>query len=85
MDTAIWQGTNEEFARLDRAIEHNCECVSGGRGPAPLICAAHLMLEYQATLDHLLYVYRTRQLFMTRELYAMPGRRRSVRLFTETQ
>jgi hypothetical protein len=66
MTAAIWQGTAREYARLRRAVAHNCECLPD----AP--CAAHAMLQEQITLDHLLYVFRTRGLYVTRELYAAP-------------
>jgi hypothetical protein len=72
MAAATWQGTDEEFARLERAVARNCECVAGMPGLPPLTCAAHLMLGNQTALDHLLYVYRTRRAFMTREFYASP-------------
>ena len=72
MAAATWQGTHEELARLERAVAHNCDCASGMLGLPPLTCAAHLMLGDQTTLDHLLYVYRTRRVFMAREFYAFP-------------
>jgi hypothetical protein len=34
------------------------------------------MLRDQGMLDHLLYVYRMRRLFIRREMYAMPSRTR---------
>ena len=74
MVTVTWRGTNEEFARLRQAIERNCQCVEGMFGLPPTTCAAHAMLSQQSTLDHLLYVYRTRRQFITRELYALPKR-----------
>jgi hypothetical protein len=72
MAAATWQGTDEEFAQLERAVTRNCDCVGGMLGLPPLTCAAHLMLVDQTTLDHLLYVYRTRRGFITREFYAFP-------------
>jgi hypothetical protein len=74
MAAATWQGTDEEFARLEQAVAHNCDCVVGTLDLPPLTCPAHLMLGDQTTLDHLLYVYRTRQGFITREFYAVPVR-----------
>ena len=69
---ATWQGTDEEFARLERAVARNCDCIHVMLGLPPLTCPAHLMLDDQTTLDHLLYVYRTRRVFVTREFYALP-------------
>jgi hypothetical protein len=67
-----WQGTEREFARLQRAVNHNCECIGAMLGLPPSVCAAHAMLDDQSALDHLLYVYRMRKIFITRELYALP-------------
>jgi len=72
MAAATWQGTDEEFARLEQAVAHNCDCVVGTLGLPPLTCPAHVMLGDQTTLDHLLYVYRTRQGFITREFTQSP-------------
>jgi len=35
-------------------------------------CSAHQLLERQSALDRLLYVYRVRRVFITREFYAFP-------------
>ena len=72
MPTATWQGTKAELTRLEGAVARNCGCADGMFGLPPPTCAAHRMLADQATLDHLLYVYRTRRVFITRELYAFP-------------
>jgi hypothetical protein len=58
-----WNGTPQELERLRRAIEQNCGCA---RPPGPT-CPAHALLTRQATLDHLLFVYRTRARFVARE------------------
>lgn len=79
MTISAWQGTDEEFARLQVAVVRNCECVAGMFGMPPTTCEPHRMLDDQTMLDHLLYVYRTRRLFITREFYALPletGRRK---------
>ena len=72
MGPVTWQGTDPEFARLLQAVDRNCECVLGMFGLPPRPCPAHAMLKSQSTLDHLLYVYRTRATFIRRELYAFP-------------
>jgi hypothetical protein len=72
MGPVTWQGTDPEFARLLQAADRNCECVRGMYGLPPRPCPPHEMLKSQSALDHLLYVYRTRKLFITRELYAFP-------------
>ena len=77
MAAVIWPGTDEEFDRLDDAVARNCDCVAGVLGLPPLTCHAHAMLGDQGALDHLLYVYRVRRVFVTREFYALPKRSRS--------
>jgi hypothetical protein len=72
MATPTWQGTEDEYSRLEQTITRNCDCPAGMFGLPPTPCPAHRMLQDQATLDHLLYVYRTRRVFITRELYAFP-------------
>ena len=72
MATTLWQGTAAELVRLEQAIARNCDCVAGMLGLPPLTCTAHRMLGEQTALDHLLYVYRMRRLFLTREFYALP-------------
>jgi hypothetical protein len=72
MAAALWQGTAEEYTRLHQAVGRNCDCTSAVLGVPPQTCVAHSMLAEQSTLDHLLYVYRTRRVFITRELYAYP-------------
>lgn len=81
MGLITWQGTDPEFARLLQAVDRNCECVLGTFGLPSKPCPPHAMLKSQSTLDHLLYVYRTRAMFIRRELYALPspsGRKRGV-------
>jgi hypothetical protein len=75
MACVTWQGTNRELARLERVLSRNCECVDAMLGLPPCVCPAHAMLQDQSTLDHLLYVYRMRKVFITREFYALPGSR----------
>jgi hypothetical protein len=72
MAAATWRGTDREYERLQRTVARNCECVSGMLGLPPLTCAPHQILENQTILDHLLYVYRTRRVFIAREFYAFP-------------
>jgi hypothetical protein len=61
-----WNGTPQELERLCQAIELNCGCARPPRVPGPT-CPAHALLTRQATLDHLLFVYRTRTRFVARE------------------
>lgn len=72
MAIVMWQGTDEEFSRLRQAVARNCECNSGEVGRATRTCAAHAMLAEQSVLDRLLWVFRTRGVFITREFYAQP-------------
>jgi hypothetical protein len=62
-----WNGTPQELERLRRAIEPNCGCARPPQAPGPT-CPAHALLTRQTTLDHLLFVYRTRTYFLAREL-----------------
>jgi hypothetical protein len=61
-----WNGTPQELARLRQAVERNCECARPPQAPGPA-CPAHTLLTRQTTLDHLLFVYRTRTHFLARE------------------
>src|SRR5258708_39259648 len=70
MVKAIWQGTDDELARLHGAIAHYCDCVPAMLGLPVQTCPAHAMLDEQSALDHLLYVLRVRGLFVRREFYA---------------
>ena len=70
MVKAIWQGTDDELARLHGAIAHYCDCVPAMLGLPVQTCPAHAMLDEQSVLDHLLYVLRVRGMFVKREFYA---------------
>jgi hypothetical protein len=72
MAISTWQGTDQEFVRLREAVAQNCDCVGSMLGLPPQSCSVHQMLEHQSALDHLLYVYRVRRVFITREFYAFP-------------
>ena len=61
-----WHGTPQELARLRQAVEQHCACARPPRAPGPT-CPAHALLTRQATLDHLLFVYRTRSHFVLHE------------------
>jgi hypothetical protein len=69
MAAVMWQGSDEEYDRLHTAVARNCECASSKR---PQMCAAHAMLSEQNVLDRLLWVFRTRRVFIAREFYARP-------------
>jgi len=76
MSRTAWQGTTRELSRLQKAVARNCECVTGFDDSHEATCAAHAMLRDQAALDHLLYVYRMRGVFIKREFYAVPALKR---------
>ena len=61
-----WNGTPQELIQLWQAVERHCGCARPPQPPAPT-CPAHALLTHQATLDHLLFVYRTRGHFLARE------------------
>ena len=61
-----WNGTPQELARLRQAVERNWACAQSPQAPGPAY-PAHTLLTRQTTLDHLLFVYRTRTRFLTRE------------------
>jgi hypothetical protein len=61
-----WHGTPQELERLRHAIEVNCGCARPPQTPHPT-CPAHTLLTHQATLDHLLFVHRTRAHYLVRE------------------
>jgi len=61
-----WNGTPQESKRLREAVELNCGCARPPQVPGPM-CAAHALLTRQTTLDHVLFVYRTRTHFLARE------------------
>jgi hypothetical protein len=64
-----WNGTHRELQHLRAAIERHCACVRPPEPPGPT-CPAHALLTCQATLDHLLFVYRTRAHYLAREFQA---------------
>jgi hypothetical protein len=64
-----WNGTTQELEQLRRAVELYCACARPPQQPGPT-CPAHSLLTSQATLDHLLFVYRTRTRFLTYEFQA---------------
>ena len=61
-----WNGTTQELEQLRQAVELNCACARPPQAPSPT-CPAHTLLTSQATLDHLLFVYRSRSHFLARE------------------
>lgn len=65
MNVKQWHGSDPELWRLREAIQRNCTC-SSGKAPQRT-CPAHEMLTNQSTLDRLLYVYRARDGFMSKE------------------
>jgi hypothetical protein len=71
--TAIWQGTDDELARLQTAVAGYCDCVPAMLGLPAQTCPSHAMLNEQSALDHLLYVFRMRGVFIKREFYALPA------------
>jgi hypothetical protein len=69
-----WRGSEAELARLEESVRQHCECVAAMLDLAPIVCAGHLMLADQSVLNHLLYVYRTRAVFISREFIDIPWR-----------
>jgi len=67
---ATWRGTAVEWGDLWVAIEAQCACAYDVMGAHRTMCAAHLMLTEQPTLDHLLHVRRLRAWFLRNELCA---------------
>ena len=61
-----WNGTAQELEQLRRAVELNCGCARPPQAAGPT-CPAHTLLTSQSTLDHLLFVYRTRIHFLSHE------------------
>ena len=61
-----WNGTTQELEQLRQAVELNCACARPPQAPGPT-CPAHTLLTRQTTLDHLLFVYRSRSHFLARE------------------
>ena len=61
-----WNGTAQELEQLRHAVELNCACARPPQAPRPT-CPAHTLLTSQTTLDHLLFVYRSRSHFLARE------------------
>jgi hypothetical protein len=65
---ATWHGTGSEWGALWSAIGRYCSCEFDEMvGVERTICAAHLMLEDQIVLDHLLQVLRVREWFVRAE------------------
>ena len=56
-----------ELGRLGGAVEHNCECVMTADSAPGVACTAHTMLADQCIIDHLLYLYRLRDIFIRGE------------------
>ena len=67
MRMAVWQGTEQELAKLLDSVEHNCACMFAADRSPGAVCAAHAMLADQCVIDHLLFGYRLRALFMRGE------------------
>jgi hypothetical protein len=61
-----WNGSAEELEQLRHAVGLNCACARPPQAPGPT-CPAHTLLTSQTTLDHLLFVYRSRSHFLARE------------------
>ena len=71
MGRIVWHGTGTELARLRNALARHCECQQELDYDQPRPCASHAMLGSQAALDHLLYAFRMRGVFVRREFYAL--------------
>ena len=64
MTVKQWNGTDSELLALRVAVENHCSCEEGGKGKT---CDAHAMLTNQTVLDHMVFVYRSRQSYVERE------------------
>jgi len=69
--SVTWHGSDQELFRLQEAIVHNCS--SSGSVCADSECRAHAMLLDQAIVDHLVYVYRSRECFARQEFTSAVG------------
>jgi hypothetical protein len=67
---AKWHGEPAEWNDLWLAIEAHCDCAYDLLAVRAAICAAHLMLTRQATLDHLVHGRRLREWFVRNEFRA---------------
>jgi hypothetical protein len=63
----VWHGTRDEFWQLSAAVERYCACTRGPFRSVKEVCQPHAMLLEQRVLDHLLYVYRSRERFLRAE------------------
>ena len=70
MTVKEWRGTSEELLKLRAAVERNCACASLAPGAQPSMCPAHQMLTSQLVLDHMLYVYRSKDSYLREEFTA---------------
>lgn len=67
-NAAVWHGTDEELAELEKAVQHHCECGSEW-GMARVACPPHAMLEQdQAALDGLLRARRISAHLIAKEM-----------------
>ena len=64
---ATWHGTAAEWCDLWMAIEPHCDCDYDLLLSQASVCAAHLMLIEQVTLDHLVHGRRLRAWFVSNE------------------
>ncbi len=67
---ATWHGEPCDWNDLWLAIEAHCDCAYDLLAARPTICAAHLMLTEQTTLDHLVHGRHLRAWFVRNEFCA---------------
>ena len=68
-----WHGSEDELARLTKAIEDNCVCTSEMYASGNPSCGPHEMLRDERILDHLVYGYRARARFIDAEWTEVGG------------
>ena len=73
MRIVTWQGTELELSQLLEAVENNCDCALAANDTPGMVCHAHAMLVDQCLIDHLLYGYRLRSVFLRGEFNLGPG------------
>ena len=66
---ATWHGTGAEWCDLWMAIEVHCDCNYDMLLSQAAVCAAHLMLTEQVTLDHLVHGRRLSAWFVRNEFW----------------
>src|SRR5438477_11196311 len=67
MSNASWHGTDDEFRRLMAAVASHCTCTRDIESGAHATCGPHAMVADEHVLNHLVYVSRIREEFVSEE------------------